>query len=286
MINPVVALQVPEYNVRLTPAQIEIEGIDGLKRAVDAYSQRYSNIVVTIDTEKDAKDTRSKLNHLSKALNDKRIAIHKEYDEPYKRFADQINELKGKIDATVQPISDALKELDNQQREERKTEVDDLIAEMAPAYNVEVEEVEINPKWLTKSISHRAIVDGVADAMKLIRAKKDVLEANIQTVTTHAESKKLDPAGWVNMLKQGQNVAAVNKLIDERVMELSKQRKQKEAAIAEAKAHQVVKDNRIIDTNTGEIESYDVNLHITGTLDQMNILKDFMVEQGIRYETI
>ncbi|GAA3611282.1 DUF1351 domain-containing protein [Secundilactobacillus similis] len=286
MINPVVALQVPEYDVKLTPAQIEIEGIDGLKRAVDAYSQRYSNIVVTVDTEKDAKDTRSKLNHLSKALNDKRIAIHKEYDVPYNRFADQINELKSKIDETVQPISDALKELDEQQREERKKDVETSIAEMAPNYGVEISEVEISSKWLTKSISNKAILEGIADQMKLIKAKKDVLNANIQTVTTHAETKKLDPAGWVNMLKQGQDVATVNKLIDEHVVELDKQRKQKEAAIAEAKAHQVVKDNKIINTNTGEVESYDVNLHITGTLNQMNILKDFMVEQGIRYETI
>jgi hypothetical protein len=290
MTNDQTPLQLPDYSIEYTPTEIKINGLDGLKRAVTAYASRYTNIVVTDDTEHSAKDTRAKLNKLSTALDDKRKEIRREYNKPYDEFADTIKQLRAVVDQTIEPIDAGLKELTEQQRKLRKEHVLALIAEMAPNFGVKAEDLPINPKWLNKSTSKKTVTDGIAADMKQLKIDQDRHQQDITTLTKYADTQKVDPTPWLDQLEQGQDLDYLLKAVDNQVRvnaerEQAKQRKL-EAEAAEAKTHQEVKGDAVIDTNTGEVVNRSVDLRITTTIAEMKLLKAYMDKRGIKYHKV
>ncbi|GAX04584.1 hypothetical protein IWT140_02226 [Secundilactobacillus pentosiphilus] len=284
MANEVELLQLPDYSIEYTPTQIKIHNLEGLQKAVNAYANRYANVIVTDDTEKSAKDSRAKLNKLSNALDEKRRDIHRDYNKPYDEFADTIKQLRSVLQNTIDPIDDGLKELDGQHREQRKEHVQALITEMAPNYGVSASDIEIDPKWLNKTTSKKAVTEGVAVVMKQVKQAQDKFESDSLALTKYAEVNKVDAAPWIDQLKQGQDLDYLFKAIDNQVNLRKQKQKELEAQAAEAKTHQATKGDTTIDTTTGEIAEHSVTLQITTTIEEMKLLKNFMDQRGIKYQ--
>lgn len=283
MANEVQSLQLPDYSIEYTPTQIKIHNLDQLQRAVNAYATKYQNIVVTDTTEKEAKSILAELRKLSTALDDKRKEIKKDYNKPYNDFASQIKELRSYLDSSIDPLNDSLKELDQHHRDDRLQQVKTLIQEMAPNYQVSAADVEILPKWLNKTTSQKQITEGIAATMIEIKREDDKLKADVTTVTKYAEVQGIDPTGWVDQVKQGQDVEYLLKQIDYNVQKKQEQQRIVEAKAAEERTHQKQQGDAIVDTNTGEVVSKEYVLKITGTTDQMWALRHYMDKQGILY---
>lgn len=286
MANEIQNLELPDYSIEYTPTKIEIKNYDHLADVVKTYANRYKNVVVTSDTEKDAKAILAKLRKLSTALDDKRKGIKNGYQEPLKAFETQIKALTDTVAESTYPIDQALKELTNQQKKEKETWVREQIAEMAPNYEVGAESVEIDPKWLLKSTSKKSILEAIAEGMKLIKKHEDDVAAQALLLTKYAESKGVDPAGWVDQLKQGQDADYLMKAVDNQVRVEAERKKQEAAKLAAETAHQEQKGETIVDTDTGEVVSHTVALKITATIAQMTGLKRYMDDYGIRYERV
>ncbi|MCH5463512.1 DUF1351 domain-containing protein [Lactobacillus sp. LC28-10] len=286
MVNETELLQLPDYSIEYTPTQIQIHNLEGLQRAVNAYANRYANVIVTDDTEKSAKDSRAKLNKLSNALDEKRRDIHRDYNKPYDEFADTIKQLRSVLQDTIDPIDDGLKELDGQHREQRKQHVQSLITEMSPNYGVSASDVEIDPKWLNKSTSKKAVTEGIAGVMKQVKQAQDKFESDSHALTKYAEVNKVDATPWIDQLKQGQELDYLFKAIDHQVDLNNQKQKKLEAQAAEAKAHQKIKGDAIVDTDTGEVVSHQFVLKITGTNEQLWALRHYMDQQSIKYEKV
>lgn len=279
-------LSLPEYTIDYRPTVITINNFDQLKTAVEAYANKYQGMAVTTSTEKESKSSRAELRKLKQALDDKRKEIRKKYAEPYQRFAAQIKDLEATLDSSINPIDAGLKELEDQQRQLRLKHVQSLIAEMAPNYHVEPGEVEIDPTWLNKTTTKKKVTEGIADVMGYIKKQHDDLKTGISTITKYAQAYQIDPAGWIDQLKQGQDVNYLLQAIDNQV-KLNKQKQQTlEAQAAEAQTHQVQRKGKTIDTNTGEVVSHSVSLKITATIPQMKLLRAFMDSNQIRYQRV
>ncbi|MEN2308348.1 DUF1351 domain-containing protein [Lentilactobacillus parabuchneri] len=279
-------LSLPEYTIDYRPTVITINNFDQLKTAVEAYANKYQGMAVTASTEKESKSSRAELRKLKQALDDKRKEIRKKYAEPYQRFAAQIKDLEMTLDSSINPIDAGLKELEEQQRQLRLKHVQSLIAEMAPNYHVEPGEVEIDPTWLNKTTTKKKVTEGIADVMGYIKKQHDDLKTGISTITKYAQAYQIDPAGWIDQLKQGQDVNYLLQAIDNQV-KLNKQKQQTlEAQAAEAQTHQIQQKGKTIDTNTGEVVSHSVSLKITATIPQMKLLRAFMDRNGIRYQRV
>lgn len=286
MSNEVETLQLPDYSIEYTPTQIKIHNLDQLQRAVNAYANKYQNIVVTDTTEKEAKSILAELRKLSAALDDKRKEIKKNYNKPYNDFASQIKELRSYLDSSIDPLNDSLKELDQHHRDDRLQQVKTLIQEMAPNYQVSAADVEILPKWLNKTTSQKQITEGIAATMIEIKREDDKLKADVTTVTKYAEVQGIDPTGWVDQVKQGQDVEYLLKQIDYNVQKKQEQQRIVEAKAAEERTHQKQQGDAIVDTKTGEVVSKKVTLAITATIAQMKELKSFMDAHGIGYQKV
>lgn len=282
-------LSLPEYTIDYQLPVITINNFDQLKTAVEAYANKYQGLAVTASTEKESKSSRAELRKLKQALDDKRKEIRKKYAEPYQRFAAQIKDLEMTLDSSINPIDAGLKELEEQQRKTRLEHVKALIAEMLEAPGREgvlASEIEIDPTWLNKSTSKRKIELALADVMGYIKKQHDDLKTGISTITKYAQAYQIDPAGWIDQLKQGQDVNYLLQAIDNQV-KLNKQKQQTlEAQAAEAQTHQIQQKDKTIDTNTGEIVSHSVSLKITATIPQMKLLRAFMDSNQIRYQRV
>lgn len=279
-------LQLPDYTIDYRPTVISINNFDQLKTAVEAYAAKYQNLAVSTSTEKEAKTSRAELRKLKAALDDKRKEIKKKYAEPYEAFANQIKDLEATLDASITPIDVGLKELEEHQRQTRLEHVQALIDEMAPNYHVNPDEVEIDPTWLNKSTSKKKVTEGIADVMGYIKKQHDDLETGINAITKYAEAYHIDPAGWIDQLKQGQDVNYLIQAIDNQVKRNQEAQQKAEAQAAADKVNQIQKGDQTIDKTTGEVVSHSVVLKITTTIPEMKLLKKFMDSKGIQYEKV
>lgn len=279
-------LSLPEYTIDYQLPVITINNFDRLKAAVEAYANKYQGMAVTASTEKESKSSRAELRKLKQALDDKRKEIRKKYAEPYQRFADQIKDLEMTLDSSINPIDAGLKELEEQQRQLRLKHVNALIAEMAPNYHVEPGEVEIDPTWLNKTTTKKKVTEGIADVMGYIKKQHDDLKTGISTITKYAQAYHIDPAGWIDQLKQGQDVNYLLQAIDNQVKLNQEAEQRKQAQQATEQANEIKQGNKTVNKTTGEVISRDVTLTISATVPQMNRLKQFMDSNGIIYRRV
>nr|DAG07218.1 MAG TPA: Protein of unknown function (DUF1351) [Caudoviricetes sp.] len=292
MANEVTAI-LPQFTVKYTPVPIEITNEAQLKQAITDYASKYKGLVVTEDTFAEAKSVRAEMRKVITELDENRRKIKRGYNKPLDDFEVRINELKATVKQVITPIDTAVKELEERQRQQRLLNVQALIDEMAPNYGVTAADVEVNPEWLNKSISHKKIVDGVAGTMTAIKAERDRIATEELSVRKYAEANGQQSEGWVTQVSAGVELVEIFKRIDQAVIrqkEASEQeRKAAEAAAAVEKLKQKQVGNKTVDIETGEVvdavpELVETRLRILGTHEQLMALKQFMDDSAIEYE--
>ncbi|CAM3209806.1 DUF1351 domain-containing protein [Lactiplantibacillus plajomi] len=285
MVNEVINL--PDYSVNYQPAPIEINNYEGLQAAIVQYMKRYSDLVITDANAAETKKLRAKLNRLKRALDERRKEIKKDYNGPLKEFEAKVKALEANIDDVIQPIDTGLSELEAQRKQQKENEVRNLIAAMAPAYDVEIDEIELDPKWLNKTLKGRPLTDEVASVMKSVKDAKDKLATETAMVTKYAQAVDVDPMPWIDQLKQGQDVQYLLTGIDNQVAQAKKREEQRRLrAEAAAEHQQETSTGKIVDTDTGEVISVVRTLKITATKDQMWDLASYMRKHGIKFEAV
>lgn len=285
MANEVINL--PDYTVDYQPVPIKINNLEGLQASIVQYVSRYSNLVITEDNVTDSKQVRAKLNKLKKVLDDRRKEIKRNYNQPLREFETKVKKLEASIDMIIDPIDEGLGELEVQRREQRKVDVMGLIAEMAPNYDVEVDEIEFDPRWLNKSISNKQITQEVASSMTVVKQAKDKLATATTMITKYAQAVDVDPIPWIDQLKQGQDVQYLLQAIDRQVESAKERERQRELKQQVAAEHQQeTSTGKIVDTDTGEVVSLTRTLKITATKDQMWGLSSYMKKNGIKFEAV
>lgn len=161
------------------------------------------------------------------------------------------------------------------------------------------------------------VIDEIKDKIKIVAMERERVAADKATVTDYAEIAGLDPYAWANMVDQGWSVADIREKIkaaveDKRVRELEMERaraaeEEYQAAMAELERSKAVETatGSMVDPETGEVisgaqnmsedmpssntytnnpndELITATLKLTGTVDQMQALNDFIVERGIQ----
>lgn len=273
------------FSVDYEPTKIIINNQDKLEKALTAYISKYEGLVVSEATLPDDKKVKKELNSLKKQLNDKRIEIHKMFDQPYTDFKASIDGMISQIDEVVNPIDEGISKFEEQQKQQRLEDVKAEIAEMAPKYDVSIDEIEIEDAWLNKSLSKIKRTKAIADNMAYVRDQKQELANNILAVTKYADSKDIEPAGWVEQLKQGQDLSYVMQAIDHSVEERAKK-----AAYEEAMKNVNTEQHgeTTIDADTGEIQDkdYSFTLRLTGTLSDLKAVRKFLDNSEIQWEKV
>ena len=284
MENELSNIKVEDYSVKFVPAVIKINGIEKLASLIDSNISKYQNLAVTADNVKDAKKIKANLNKLKKALDGKRLEIKKANAQPYLNIEKQIKGIESSINEVVEPISHAVKELDDQEKEARHEWVNSLIKEMASTRNIEPSEVEFNPLWLRKSMSKHAIEKDLDDVMRKIITAHKAIETNVDLVKQLCEAKNIEPDAFVVQAKNG-------KPTDELMESIQQAEKARELRLDAKKAHdrviaskQVKVADKVIDKATGEVVSNIYHLEISTTDQKMESLRNYLDNNNISYK--
>src|SRR5699024_4180314 len=136
-------LAIIEPTVDVHPSPIIIKNLDQVQQAVSAIVTKYGqDFVVTSDNIKNTKSMRASLNKVSKAIDEKRLAVKRQYAEPVKIFDKQMGAFKDQIDGVISPLDVKIKEVIAQERAAKQARVEGLRAETAPNYGVTADSIE------------------------------------------------------------------------------------------------------------------------------------------------
>ncbi|MHC6536737.1 DUF1351 domain-containing protein [Latilactobacillus sakei] len=308
-----------DFKVSYTPTEIKINNYDEMKRRIENYVDTYKGSVVTAQTVAGDKLVRQQMNKLSKALNDRRKEIKREYNKPLAAFENQIKEVDALIKSVIDPIDVGIKFVDDQEREARRLKVNDWIAEIAAKYELTPNDLdEFNDSWTNKTVTKKKVTEEIESLFMIKRKQLDQIVEYKMVVESYARANHQEPEAWVEFIDAGRTAAEVIKMIDQAVRakhqrelaDAERQRKAEEAAkaIAEMEAQQaqskaVEVNDKHIDYETGEIieptptvtetipevvdeapKTIDLSLELTDvTSNQTYLLRDFLTDNQFKF---
>lgn len=227
----------------------------------------------------------------------------KSFESSIKSYVEKIDQVKNNIDVGI-------KDFDERERQKREEVLKTTIADMAPNYEILVEELEVDPSWANKTnFTKKGEVNSktikvIADKMGFIALEKSQIEGDKKTVQTFADLNGLEPYAWENLIVQGHSVNDVL----ERMKQASEQKKrdeeerarqsaaEKEYQEAMAKLEQEQQQtigDKIIDQETGEVveeiiedEILKFTLEISGPKSKLYALNQYMTDQGIEFQKV
>lgn len=274
-----------KIEVNYVPGTITFPSAGALKAYVAEVLKKTEGLVATDESIKATKTSRTEVNKLQKAIADVRKKYKKEWDRPFTEFESTLKALEGDCKAASTELKATIDSFEDQQKQERRKSVQELITEMAPNYHVSPEDVEILDKWLLKSTSKKAVLEGVAESMKTLQR----LNAEKAQVEKLCLKHELPAERYIDLLQRGMTYIEVEQVIEtdlrkqEEVADLFKQ--QRAAEVVAQKASMVdVGAGKLIDTETGEIkhELQRVSLELQGAKEQIDDIARYIVKSGVK----
>lgn len=287
-------LMIVAPSVTVKPLPIKIENQHEFEQALQAYVDKYGkDFVVTADNYAETKKMRAQINKVVKAINDKRLASKREYEHPAKEFDSQMKAYVEMVQDVIAPIDHKMHEVEEQAKQDRLDGVNTEIAEMAPNYGISASDIEVQKKWLTKSITKKQRLKEIGEAMTQLKKDQDQRATDIQTITMYANNNDLDPAPWVTLLRYNP-ISDILKEIDQAVIkrdedakaEAELAQKTKEAAKAVAESHQTKQGGETIDADTGEVVPQTITVRLTGTHKALGQVWAGAKQLGVKVELI
>ncbi|GAA3608014.1 DUF1351 domain-containing protein [Secundilactobacillus similis] len=284
-----------EPSIEVNPTPIKINNLEQLEMAVNGVVTKYGqDFVVTTDNVADTKKMRANINKIAKSINDKRLETDRQYKKPMAEFDDLMKGLGDKVKNLLDPLDSKIEEVETQERQARYDSVKAEIAEMAPNYGVSVTDIEVQPGWLLKSLSHKKLLEQIAEAMTQLRKDRNQRATDIQTVRMYADQLELESSGWAALISKGEPVsdilaemdAAATKRDKERQQKAEKAKAAKEAQAAIDATHQVKQGDETIDTDTGEVVPQTITVKLTGTHKALGQVWAGAKQLGIRIELV
>jgi hypothetical protein len=157
--------QVKSLDLLLTS---DISVLDKIELEVDKMLLKIVGVHYDIDSIADAKKDKIMLNKLSKEINDKRIAIEKDYMTAFVPFKNKANSIKKKIDDASNGVNIQVKAVEERAKEKRIENVLDIfIVELSKFdFDITIDKI-LNEKWYNK-ISDKEISNGIQHALMVI----------------------------------------------------------------------------------------------------------------------
>ena len=290
----IITLADNDYGIAYHTAKIDFPEYEKLEARVGAINIQYTQYDVTTENFKSAKETRAQLNKLKKALNDKKIAIVKDVDQPVNQFKSQIKSLTDQIDEASTHISNQINEYEDNAKKQREVRIRGEIDKWCQAAGVDPAEIVFNPRWLNKTTSFAATENEVAQQIIALQQQQQQLAENIKVVTTKAEQLRLPYQHWVELLNN-EPLSNVLLEMDNYAEDVKKAAERDKKAKTEANKNIVEQNGKAIDKSTGEIkEDYHTALLVTratkiklgGTQYQFNQLMKYLKDMGFKLERV
>lgn len=276
-------LLIKDFSVNFQVPEITVAHEDELANAIKQYASKYDGLVVTEDNLSDSKKARAELNKLSKAINDRRKEIKRNYDQPLKEFETKVKQWDNDLHHVMDRLDVGIHEMQEREVAQRTKKVQETITEMAPNYGVDVSEIEVRTNWLTKSISKKKLIDEIAGEMKFVKDRHDKL-AMIQK---YCDDKGISFEPYRRLAETFEPLEVMKQIDDDLEAQAKREEAQKAAKKADLerqKENTVEVNGRAFDKETGETikEEQRVTLTLQGNESEINGLAYYIKAMGLK----
>lgn len=223
----------------------------------------------------EAKKDRANLNKLADAIDGKRKEMKAMYLQPYEEFEKQAKELTATVKAQSAEIDAQVKVYENFKKDEKLKNIKDIYSSMIGdlAGLVPYEKLH-NPKWLNVTTSANSIVEELTAKIENIKAGLDT----INKLSFKPEIADRAKSVFLDCFNLNTALAECEKMVNQKA-ELEKYEAAKYTP-SEAK-EPAPNIERTADAQSVEIHT--VAFRVWGTAEQINALKSFLNDNGIKY---
>lgn len=290
MTKDLIRFENEDFPISFKPAEVDFPNAAALENKVDDLVKGWDTYVVTPESYPYDKKTKAELNHIRKALNDRRKEITKEANQPIDDFTALIKRLDLKIKNAVDHINEGIKVFDEKARKDKHQQNLIRLGEIATEYGVALQKLEYNPKWDNKSTSWKTIEEEARQQFEAIVEQEKARKEAEQVIANKANEytkPAMTASPYLQMLDY-KSLPDVLTQMDNDHEYLIKQAKQQEENRKKAIESLEQHGDKYVDAKTGEVvdKVHSVTLKLTGTTEQLTALSNFIHDWGISYERV
>lgn len=282
---------------------------DAMKTELEKLTNDWKGFVIQENDLPFTKDLLAYLNKLKKSVDDFRKDTKKELSEPITTFEGQCKELVGIIDNVYSDIKGQYDTFEEKRKQEKLKKVNDMISfarsesGLPEKYQLRIES---KPEYLNKTMTENKILDDIQKQIDHLKKEYEIEKIHQDQINTLCEmitlkqelTVALDPKNFYYLPAEEAKTAI------EAAAERQKQAEQdaidrKAKALAENLAKGIIEHNITSEQVEAVLEKVDkfipiepqegekqlsCTLKITATKSQMNALKAYMQEYGIKFE--
>lgn len=261
-----------------------------LNRQLDVQLEKYKGLTFTDDQMPEAKKTRAALNKVAKEINDRKIAVKKEFCAPYTEFEEQAKQLIRKINDVSGEIDAQVKDYEEQQRADKRKRIEAWWAENGK-HTVELEKIW-KDSWLNTTCSDEKW-------KRELEAEKVRISNEIYTLSLMADKERPEKLDF--LLREYMKTLDVRRTTDaweesERAAEqarIEKERLEQERQQREAKRAEVTAKPAPVETSEPKAEKgpedylYSPTFKLIDlTYSQAMDLTNYMKKNGLRFVSV
>ena len=229
--------------------------------------KQYEGITYTDEQIKDAKNDRSTLNAMKKAISDRRIQVKKTVMEPYTQFETEVNEVVALIDKPIKMIDGQIKEYEERVKNEKRQALKAYFEKIAlDLEGVLTFDRVFDQRYLNSTVS-------INKAKKDIREKVERVNTDLNTLNgLDVEYRMFARDVYVKTLDMSKAMAEISRLQELKKREEERIRKEEEAKAvreAEVKAAESISESDEIVKKTEESVQNPVE-NVTQTAEIVN----------------
>ena len=250
-----------------------------LKAEMTERLKYYNNLVVSENSIKSAKADKANLNKLIAAIESERKEVKRRCLEPYNDFEAKCKELVMLVKAPVVAIDNQIKEFENIKKQEKYDELkscfDNYIGDMADI--IKFDKI-LNPKWGNATAKIDTLKAEIEDNIDRIKKELETLNAEY----ADKPYKAAVISEYCKEYSTSQALVYAAQLQREEEM----QRKVLEQTKTQPVQQEVVQTVSASQSQQPKEQLGTCAFRVIGTYNQIKNLRKFMVDNGIKFETI
>lgn len=256
------------------------DNYEDVKKQVEEIANKYKGLQFNDVEIKEAKKIVAELNKIQKEANDLKISIKKEVSKPIVEFEDKVKSLIDIIEAPKEDIKKQVEDYIERSKALKKDMIFGSFKELKGDLPINFDLI-FDEKWLNATEKDKLILERLNNIINDFRRDYEIIKNIDSEFKIQIEDIFLKTLSLANALQEKSRLEEIKKRNFERQLEENK--KQEEVA----KQLNLEKD-KTVNIATGEViekeKEYTFILKITTTATKKDKLKDFLINNFIKYE--
>lgn len=257
---------------------VKLTNFETLEKEIKVKMQELGKLKFTEENLKTATECRANLNKFKKAINDRRIAIHKDIEEKtgYNELDKQCKVLTGYVEDALTNVGEQIKAFEMIERNNKLQEILSYWIEFAGDY-AEVVNVDklVKEEWLNKTYSMTNIKTELTHIINKIPTDISTIESTInnETICNQVKAFYFDNLSNVSIL--GLAIQKGKELLDQ---------SKKVESLEKTTENKVTVTNSSQNTTDSKVISFD--FRVWATKEQLLSLKDYLIKNNIKFGSV